>query len=267
MDIFREKEADRIYTRYVKEDETRASGYEMHIHERCELYYFLNGKASYMVEGSEYPLKRGDMLLMRPGEAHCVRILEKSTYERYAVNFPADLFDGIDPERRLMKPFFDRKLGVGNHYENPEGEGHFRKMCETYTDDYERFIAVYTSILEIMTELPSLNTLRRKKTDRPSGLSEKLLKYVNENLYSDISLSDVASHFYISVSQLGRVFRQATGAPLWEYVTAKRLIAAKELIDSGMYAGEAALKCGFKDYSSFYRAYVKRYDKSPKSAV
>ena len=265
MNIFREKEADGIYTRYVKEDETKASGYEMHIHERCELYYFLDGKASYMVEGTEYPLKRGDMLLMRPGEAHCVRILENGGYERYAVNFPVDIFDAIDPERRLMKLFFDRKLGVGNHYENPEGEALFGRMCDTFSDDYERSIIVYTSILEIMTSLPSKKSVRHDKTKENTGLSESILKYVNDNLYSDISLSDIAAHFFMSISQLGRLFRQATGAPPWEYITAKRMIYAKELIDSGMYAQEAALKCGFKDYSSFYRAYVKRYDKSPKS--
>ncbi len=258
-----ERETGGIYTRYARDEETEGTGFNMHIHERCELYYFIEGKASYIVEGNEYTLKRGDLLIMRPGEAHCARIISKGPYERYAVNFPIFIFDGVDPERRLMKPFTDRLLGRDNRYAEPEMEKMFKKMCGAGDDDYGRYLLLYTSILEIMTKIGG-EYRNRKPGGKVSSFSEKILAYVNEHICEEMQVGDIADHFYISSSQLGRIFKQATGAPPWEYITAKRLIRAGEMMSGGMSAGEAARECGFGDYSSFYRAYVKRYGRSPR---
>ena len=50
------------------------------MHDRCEAYLFISGNAQYLVEGSVYPLERGSLLIMRPGEAHCVRFLGETLY-------------------------------------------------------------------------------------------------------------------------------------------------------------------------------------------
>ena len=44
--------------------------FHMHTHTLFEIYCFLRGKGIYHVEGSKYNLQSGDVLLMRPGEAH-----------------------------------------------------------------------------------------------------------------------------------------------------------------------------------------------------
>lgn len=45
----------------------------------------------------------------------------------------------------------------------------------------------------------------------------------------------------------------------------KRLTSARERIRRGESAGSAAENAGFDDYSSFYRAYVKRFGCPPKN--
>lgn len=264
--VLREREAGGIYTRYAKDPEADPNDYSMHIHDRCELYYFVDGTADYGIEGARYHLKKGDLLLMRPGEAHCARILEKGCYERFAINFPLDLFDAIDPERRLMKPFTQRELGEKNLYEAPDLMGLFRKACDVYEDDYARGIVLYSAILQIMTSLGDLQS--QTSPGRPGkahSLPDRILEYVNDHLFEELNIPDLAGRFFLSPSQLGRIFRQTMGAAPWEYITAKRLIAARDLIRQGAGAADAALQCGFGDYSAFYRAYVKRYGVSPRS--
>ncbi|MBP5653854.1 MAG: helix-turn-helix transcriptional regulator [Lachnospiraceae bacterium] len=264
MDTFFDHEADGIYSRHVREEKADDRGFTMHIHDRCELYYFMEGSADYLVEGNEYPMKRGSMLIMRPGEVHRPRLLKSGVYERFAINFPLNLFDGIDPDRRLVRPFTDRALGTGNHYDLPAAEKFFVRLCAGFPDEYERRIAAYSSILEILLLLGKEFEGRSDSAEKPDTQSEKLIRYVNGHLFEDISLPAIADEFYISLSSLGRIFREATGAAPWEYITAKRLIAAGELMSKGVPAGEAAERCGFGDYSSFYRAWVRRYGKSPR---
>ena len=269
MEFFYEHEANDIYTRHVREEHADGSGYKMHIHERCELYYFIEGKADYLVEGTEYHMKRGSLLAMGPGEVHRARLLDNGIYERYAVNFPVSLFDDIDSERRLMRLYTDRALGQMNLYEKPGFEVLFEQICAEYDDDYDRRLAAYRIIMEILSGLDDdLDDAAEAKTGgrrrKKSTLSEKILKYVNSHISDELSIPILSEQFYVSQSQIGRIFKQSTGASPWEYITAKRLVAARKMLEEGKTAGEAAEKCGFGDYSSFYRAYVKRYGESPR---
>ena len=39
--------------------------------------------------------------------------------------------------------------------------------------------------------------------------------------------------------------------------------AAQQLLEQGIPSGEAALRCGYQEYSTFSRAYKKQFDRSP----
>lgn len=69
----------------------------------------------------------------------------------------------------------------------------------------------------------------------------------------------LAERFFISTAQFNRIFKKATGSSPWEYITLKRLTAAKEKIRSGTQVTKACIDCGFGEYSVFYRAYVKYF--------
>lgn len=51
----------------------------------------LGGKGIYRVEGTPYPLKAGDILIMRPAESHYIDISPDRSYTRFSVNFKAEL--------------------------------------------------------------------------------------------------------------------------------------------------------------------------------
>ena len=105
-----------------------------------------------------------------------------------------------------------------------------------------------------------------KPTAEPT-LSEYIVRYVNDMLCEDITVETLAEHFFLSTSQFSRLFKEATGASPWAYVTAKRLVRARELLQSGESAKKAAEDCGFKDYSVFYKAFVKRFGEKPSGSL
>ena len=61
-----------------------------------------------------------------------------------------------------------------------------------------------------------LDKLSRQHTGHKSNVQpsfeQQILSYVNEHLFDDITSDKLAEHFYISRSQLGRVFRRAADA-------------------------------------------------------
>ena len=105
--------------------------------------------------------------------------------------------------------------------------------------------------------------------DQPSPLMPKdprilgILQYINEHLSEDLDAERIAKAFFVSKYHLMRQFRRETGTTIHLYITQKRLVKAKELMDSGMRATEACYRCGWRSYSSFTRAYGKHLGTTP----
>ncbi len=269
MDIVREFNYDNLYTRYAVDETPDDRDFAMHVHQNCEIFYFVSGNAEYLVEGARYPLESGSILIMRPSESHRAKILGGGKYERYAVNFSVSAIDNIDPEHRLLKAFFDRPLGRGNMFLPTEfGDENIQKifaeMCKKCSR-YEMQVNVNTHLFWLLDRI-NRAWLKRDSEEYspPQNISERIVLYVNFHLFEELSVPMLAEHFFLSPSQFGRIFKQATGAAPWEYITIKRLTAAREKIRNGEHSGRAAESCGFRDYSAFYRAYVKYFGCSPK---
>ena len=258
-----------IYIKYAVDDEPDDKDFPMHIHELCEIYLFISGDVECLVEGTVYPLKENSLIIIRPEEAHRARIRSVERYERYAVNFSVSLINRIDPENRLLKPFFDRKIGTNNILTAEDIDIEivkklFSQMCGS-ADDYGKRLT-FTTHIYMLTDMISRAFAAKKDTRNTTfqTIEQRMVMYVNEHLFDELSVPMLAEHFYLSTSQFSRVFRKATGASPWEYITRKRLIAAREKIQQGFSAYSASEQCGFSDYSAFYRAYVKHFGCGPK---
>ena len=269
MGIIQEYNSFDIYARYDIDAHPDEKDFCMHIHDRYEIYYFVSGNVKYLVEGYEYSLEPGTIMIMRPGESHAAKIIKDETYERYSVNFYASFLDAIDPEHKWIKPFTDRPLGCGNKYREAEFDDLqlqkvFSKIKNPDTNAYSQHLKVNIYLLLLFEQISQAYEKRGfTEYKSPKNLSEQVVAYVNRHLLEELSVPVLAGKFFLSTSQFSRIFKQATGSPVWEYIIAKRLTMAKEKIRSGISAREASAVCGFGDYSVFYRAYVKHFGCAP----
>ena len=78
-----------------------------------------------------------------------------------------------------------------------------------------------------------------------------------------MSIEELAERFYISKFHMMRQFKEETGFTIHQYISEKRIIYARSLMAAGMSATQACYESGFKDYSTFSRAYKRRMEKSP----
>lgn len=266
--MLNEYSSGEIYVRRAIDEMPNDKNFKMHIHDNCEIYLFVSGNVDYLVEGSVYPLNDNSLMIMRPSEAHRARIKGHERYERYAVNFPVTFIEAIDPECRLLKAFFDREMGSNNILTANDIDMNsvtrlFLQMCES-GDDYERKLTLTTHIFTLVDMINRAYSEKAIHEHTAKTTAQKIVLYVNEHIFENVSVPSLAQHFYLSTSQFSRIFKKATGAAPWEYITQKRLTAAKEKIRNGVTAYTACEQCGFSDYSAFYRAYVKYFGCTPK---
>lgn len=253
-----------IYMHYSRDNKPVPSDFRMHTHESYELYYFAGGSGIYRVEGMPYPLECGDILIMRPAEAHYIEISGAEPYTRFAIHFKAELFSHIDPGGKLLAPFNSRRIGTFNRYraENFKSDAYSVFIKNIMTDSPDRRVQTITNLLPLLNEI-SFAFGSVTETEINKSLDSRIISYINRHLADDITLDDICDRFYISKTHLCRIFKKATASTVGEYITVKRLVNARRLILSGTPPTKAYLQCGFRDYSVFYRAYKKKYGVPP----
>ena len=107
------------------------------------------------------------------------------------------------------------------------------------------------------------NRLEFLDTEKNGTKVSTILQYINENLPEDLSIDRLSEIFYISKYHMMRTFKQETGCTIGNYISQKRLLLARELILSGLSPAQACYECGYRDYSTFSRAYRKLFGYSP----
>lgn len=234
----------------------------LHTHADAELYCFLGGKATYYVEGTAYPLQPGDIILVRPMEAHNVRIDPSAPYERILLNFDAGILSSVDPENRLMAPFFQRSAGTRNHY-RPENDRCLSLLQNMTTPCNDQKLVILGSLILLLQQLNELFRSQPPVMDDAETLESEVIRYINKYLDRDLTIQTLCDRFFISRAQLCRRFRHATGTSIGTYVTAKRLLLARQLLRQNQKPTEVFTACGYQDYSAFYRAYLNYFGHSP----
>lgn len=96
-------------------------------------------------------------------------------------------------------------------------------------------------------------------------LLDEIMLYIEHHMTEKISLERAAQSFHVSESTISQLFRKRMDISFYHFVTQRRLIAAKNLIQTGASLEQAAADVGFGDYSNFYRAFRREYGITPAS--
>lgn len=257
---------DSLYFHHTVSD-TPNEEYALHCHPYYEVFYFLRGEVSYRVEGAEYSLHPGSLLLMPPGVFHGVRILTDQPYERVAVHFLPGYLNALTADL-LLSPFQARGccLSGGDSYRISDYLTSI--LCCASMPEALQSVALRPRVEALMAQLCLMSQcLPAGEPAEPAKPSvSQIIDYISSHIREPLTLDELSARFFISKNQLNRVFRQATGTTVISYVAHKRIALAQQLLLNGMPAAEAAIHSGFGDYSNFYRTYRRLSGHSPAEA-
>jgi AraC-like DNA-binding protein len=254
---------------YRRDEHPDVNDYRMHTHDTVELYLLLAGHGIFHIEGTSYPMRPGDVLVMRPAESHYIELTSDMPYERIVVNFDPDAFSAIDPEGILTKAILEREAGKQNQYKAFSFDGgscmHYWQLMVSETGD--AYINLLTGVMGLLREMHNIFYAQDKKEASKEMLEYLIVQYINSHLAGPLTLEQICDHFFISKAQLCRLFRRTTATTVWQYITVKRLVMAKQLLEQGEQPTKVYSQCGFNDYSTFSRSYLKHYGFPPVQSV
>ncbi|MBS6195720.1 MAG: AraC family transcriptional regulator [Clostridiales bacterium] len=251
-----------------------------HSHDFIELVIILKGKGCFLIDGKEYQVSEGNVILLNPGTYH--RSIPKTEQtppftECYLaftdvdfVNCPKGffpLFEGREiiaklPER-LKTPLFQLCSSIALESKSSEIGRCF--MLKSYLIQVICLLARYQKQTqeEILKEE---NDVRYEfKSINKQYVIKQIMKYMEEHYREKISLDQIAANMYLSSFYISKLFKSETGDTPINYLISLRMKKARELLDEdpGCSIQAAAAAVGYEDAYHFSKLFKKYYGLSP----
>lgn len=239
---------------------TQKDEFVLHNHAMYEFEYYLSGDVVYMVDGVRYQMEPGSLLLIAPTVPHKLFINAETSFERHIlyISYNQSLLTALAKD--CLPSQGSRKMG--SIYYSPEAVADMRDLLEEFSRCARSSDKHLQELAPVLAQAVMAKLKIKARTQQPTMFSvgedrtmDTVKEFLSRNLTEDITLKDIAERFNLSKDYCNRLFHKNTGMSIMQYIKYNRVLYARQMLSDGVAAREAAERAGFKDYSSFYRAY------------
>ena len=217
------------------------------------LIYALDGQADYEVDGKNFSVSKGDMLLFNKGQAHTGFSSYDHPWTYCTIAFDAENLDcgGFPILTHIANTEFCKQLYKTLNYEWSAKKPGYLLMCRGL-------------VSELLCTLIRENSMEHRK----GAVVENVKRHMVENFTSDFTVDTLSKMAGISVPHFHRLFKENTGVSVKKYLNTVRINRACDLLKSGEHnITEVAYTVGFHDIYYFSRLFKKMTGASPSSFI
>ena len=267
---------------YLKEDfrlfhlkDSRAQKVDYHYHAFDKLILLLGGKVTYVVEGVTYFLRPWDLLLVPHDRIHRPIIDPSEPYERVVLWLGQDWLRQRSAEEAPLDTCLREAARRNFHLLRipPADRPAYLQLLQSLESALRSEDFGHRQLSDLLCQQLLLTLSRdmlrpqqepHQESCRLDPKMDEILRYIAAHLPEDLSVDGLAGRFYLSRYYLMHRFKAVTGYSLHQYITQKRLLLAGELLRQGTPVMKAAELSGFRDYSTFLRAFQSTFRMSPR---
>ena len=256
----------------------RDTGYEMasfHIHHKYEIYYEIEGSRRYFIEDAAYIVNAGSVVLIGENQIHKTAAVGDTPSSRIVMNFSGEYLDSL-AEIFPDVDFFSFLNEEHNHLlcnlsvkQQNQIQSILQQLILLQEETTPESDAMRKMMLAtLLLTLKSLCRIQQEQGGENGRVSNQIVDqiqgYIAEHYAEKLTLTGIASQFYISPYYLSRLFKRAINLSLIEYINGVRIKAAQNLIEkSNESVSEVAEKTGFMTTAHFRRVFKDATGLSP----
>lgn len=247
-------------------------------HDSWEMVYVDSGEINAVTDGIGRTLSQGQIIFHRPMELHAHisnRIVPNNmlvvsfTTQSPAMEFFDKKIFTLDKTAKTLLTLFIREakaaLGeIPGEYGN-EPSLDFSTAPEGSFQLLECYLTEFLLILKRGGSSAGSRATRSENSRElaQSSITELIAAYLEENIYSNITLGDICAKFFMGKSQLCKIFDEHMNEGPIEYFSRLKMAEAKRLLRKDMSVSSISDMLGYSSIHSFSRAFKKSIGLSP----
>lgn len=241
-----------------------------HSHNASELYFTLTDLPDVLLNDKVFAVPAGTLLII---PAFCVHQLYHETdvtYERYILNIhegwlDAALCDGAS-RFSFLKSGSTPQFIFPTNTQKKELLRLFSEMLSSHDpatpDSLTIFFQFLSKLLEMTKNIPSNQGLSLPTSPSQRRINE-ILSYVQDHVNDNLSVNDLAAHFYLHPDYLARMFKSKVHVPIGRYLILQRISAAQAFLREGHSVAWVQEALHFSSYAYFFKTFQKITGISP----
>lgn len=236
--------------RFLSQDSPDAD--ESHIHGCYEVYVNVSGDVAFLVNSTVYAVESGDLIITRPGDVHFCIYRQPCVHNCYCLWLDA-------PADSLLVSFVKK---AGRYRLPREEREHMMELLRRMTEEAQDPFARTLDLLKLIALFGDCKSAEVSAEPPIPEEMQKILDYMNLH-YRELRVKDLLQQFYISPATLNRWFRKYLHLSPREFLEAKKLSYAKQLLSQGISVMETGMRAGFSDCSYFISVFKKKFGQTP----
>jgi len=246
-------------------------------HDFWELVYVDSGKISAVADNFGYIVEQGEIIFHKPNEFHTLASSPNEPHNilvtTFETNSPAmdffknKIFTLNSKQKKILslmleemkKAFLDGRLDNKIHDEAQLldkasyqlGIGHLEHL-------------LVELVRENNTNIRSENERKIARKNIENALVDSIKAYLQENVYNNIHLQEICSHYNLSKSYICEAFHNETGRSVIDYYIDLKIKEAKYMIRKGsLNFTQISEKLGYASIHHFSRSFKTKTGMSP----
>lgn len=237
-----------------------------HSHDMVEIVYIPEGQGTFIIDGKEYDIAAGDLVVYNSGVIHDEANMSVTT---------ADLCMGVSnvcipqlPPNHILDDRYNPVL----HCQDIS-DFLYTMFTQMYkfmeTPSLQNEIICNDMMLSILSIVRQRQAPRSDQTDletdsRAKDICRSVKEFVNKNYQEELSIDIISRAVSVSPFHMSRVFKEEAGCSPMQYVTRLRLGKAQVLlIHTDMSVTDIACQIGYNNSSAFNYSFQKQFGMTP----
>nr|WP_159063665.1 AraC family transcriptional regulator [Thaumasiovibrio occultus] len=199
-------------------------------------------------------------------------LAENQRVNKLHITVPIEWFNCSDSDPVLLRQFLSNHQASGYFHLSPDMTALSQRMLnlphpKTLLDRIylEQMISQLLFALIQKFSEPSIDVSLFSIPIRQEEKITRIMKYIEHHLHLNFCLQGMANDNCMSVSTLQRLFKKELKTTVSQYITKRRLEAARVKLNQGaMSVSEAAYTYGYRHPSNFSNAFKKHFGYAPK---
>ena len=241
----------------------------LHSHPFSELFYVINGQGAFLAEGSEFPVKQNDMVIINPHVQHTEKSLPGAPLNYIVLGIEGLSFSfgrlataraGVSSQP-TPDTVYKHNMSKTNVY------SYLNSMLEEITEQQEDYEAVCQNLLEVLLICILRSGSLSVVPDNSRLLNREctqIKNYLDANYSEDITLDTLSALTHMNKYYLAHTFTKYMGLSPINYLLQKRIQEGKSLLESTSYSiAQISDLLGFSSQSYFSQAFRKATGMTP----